>query len=47
MIIGVGLVYINVNKISAYEAAYQQDATAFFHLRFECIKSTLKEYDCF
>jgi hypothetical protein len=45
MIIGVGLVYTNVNKISDFEAAYQQYAAASFTSEFECIKSTLKEYN--
>ena len=45
MIIGVGLVYTNVNRISDFEAAYQQDAATFIASEFERIESTLKEYN--
>ena len=45
MIIGVGLVYTNVNRISDFEAAYQQDAATFITSEFERIESTLKEYN--
>ena len=45
MIIGVGLVYTNVNRISDFEAAYQEDAATFIASEFERIESTLKEYN--
>lgn len=45
MIIGVGLVYTNVNRITEFETAYQQDAAAFIASEFERIESTLKEYN--
>ena len=45
MIIGVGLVYTNVNRISDFEAAYQQDAATFIASESERIESTLKEYN--
>ena len=45
MIIGVGLVYTNVNRITEFESAYQQDAAAFIASEFDRIESTLKEYN--
>ncbi len=45
MIIGVGLVYTNVNRITAFETAYKQDEAAFLASEFERIESTLKEYN--
>ena len=45
MIIGVGLVYTNVNRITEFETAYQQDAAAFIASEFDRIESTLKEYN--
>ncbi|MDG1054351.1 MAG: hypothetical protein P8O78_06945 [Flavobacteriaceae bacterium] len=45
MIIGVGLVYTNINRVSEFETAYQQDAAAFIASEFDRIESTLKEYN--
>ena len=45
MIIGVGLVYTNTQRIKEFETAYQEDATAFVASEFERIERTLKEYN--
>jgi len=45
MIIGVGLVYTNTQRITEFETAYQKDAAAFITAEFDRIESTLKEYN--
>lgn len=45
MIIGVGLVYTNTNRVTEFETAYNQDATAFIASEFDRIEATLKEYN--
>jgi len=45
MIIGVGLVYTNTQRIQEFETAYQEDAAAFIASEFERIERTLKEYN--
>ena len=45
MIIGVGLVYTNTQRIKEFEIAYQEDAVAFIASEFERIERTLKEYN--
>jgi len=45
MIIGVGLVYKNTNRVTEFETAYHQDATAFIASEFDRIEATLKEYN--
>ena len=45
MIIGVGLVYTNTQRIKEFETAYQKDAAAFIASEFERIERTLKEYN--
>ena len=45
MIIGVGLVYTNTNRVTEFETAYHQDATAFIASEFDRIEATLKEYN--
>lgn len=44
LIIGVGLVYANVTRISSFEASYNQDASAFVKSEVERVDATLKEY---
>ena len=45
MIIGVGLVYTNTKRISEFETAYKEDASAFSVSEFDRIEATLKEYN--
>ena len=45
MIIGVGLVYTNTNRVTEFETAYHQDGTAFIASEFDRIEATLKEYN--
>ena len=45
MVIGVGLVYTNTQRIKEFETAYQEDAAAFIASEFERIERTLKEYN--
>lgn len=44
MIIGIGLVYANVTRISAFETAYNADALAFLESELSRVQATLKEY---
>ena len=44
LIIGVGLVYANTQRISAFETAYHEDREAFITSEFYRIDRTLKEY---
>lgn len=45
MIIGIGLVYTNTNRVTEFETIYHQDATAFIASEFDRIEATLKEYN--
>lgn len=45
MIIGIGLVYTNTQRITEFEAAYQEDPAAFITSEVERIEHTLKEYN--
>ena len=45
LIIGVGLFYTNLNRITEFETAFHQDATAFKASEMERIENTLKEYN--
>ncbi len=44
LIIGVGLVYTNVTRISSFESDYNQDKSAFVKAELERVDATLKEY---
>ena len=44
LIIGVGLVYANTQRISDFETAYYEDRKAFIASEFDRIDRTLKEY---
>ena len=44
MIIGLGLIYANVTRISAFETAFNSDALAFLQSEIARAESTLKEY---
>lgn len=44
LIIGVGLVYANTQRISDFETAYHEDREAFIASEFDRIDRTLKEY---
>lgn len=44
LIIGVGLVYANTQRISDFETAYYEDREAFIASEFDRIDRTLKEY---
>lgn len=44
LIIGVGLSYTNLSRISDFEAAYHQDASAFIESEISRSESTLNEY---
>ncbi len=44
LIIGVGLVYTNVTRVSQFEADYNVDAPAFIQTEIERVNSTLQEY---
>ena len=44
LIIGVGLVYANTQRISEFETAYHEDKKAFINSEFNRIDRTLKEY---
>ena len=45
MIIGVGLVFTNTQRIQEFETTYQEDTAAFIASEFERIERTLKEYN--
>jgi ABC-2 type transport system permease protein len=44
LIIGVGLVYTNVTRVSQFETAYTLDATTFVETEMERVDRTLQEY---
>ena len=44
LIIGVGLVYTNVSRVSEFETAYRRDAPAFVAAEIARVEGTLKEY---
>lgn len=44
VIIGVGLVYANVSRISSFETDYNQDASAFVQSEVDRVDATLREY---
>lgn len=44
LIIGVGLVYTNVTRVSQFETAYTSDATTFVETEMERVDRTLQEY---
>lgn len=44
LIIGIGLVYTNVTRVSQFEADYNADASAFVQTEIERVDRTLQEY---
>ncbi len=44
MIIGVGLTYTNISRVTAFETAYNTDSTTFVETEITRAEKTLKEY---